>query len=302
MSQAETKSGFKSGYVAIVGKPNVGKSTLLNNLLSFKISAVTHKAQTTRHQIRGILNGDDYQIIFLDTPGLLAPKYRLQETMLAAAHRSLQEADLSLFLIQADAGQNKADFKFLEECAEHARKLVLVINKIDLVPKEELLPLIQFFHETGKVEQIIPVSALKDDGLDLLRDEIVKYLRAGVPFYSREHVTDHPERFLVAELIREQIFLRFADEIPYSTTVEIEEFKERKKSKDYVRACIYVERTSQKGILIGKKGNALKKIGSDARVEIQEVLGREVFLELWVRVKEKWRESEILLKEFGYSK
>ncbi len=302
MSTSIEKNVFKSGYVAIVGRPNVGKSTLLNNLLQFKLSSVTRKPQTTRHQIRGILHGDNYQVVFVDTPGLLQPKYKLQEAMLRVAHRALAEADLVLFMVEASAKPDATDLKHLDEIVKLTPRLLLVINKIDMIHKEAILPLMQFFHESKNIETILPVSALKSDGLDSLTKEIVAALPVGVPYYSKDQITDHPERFLVAEIIREKIFLRYGDEIPYSTTVSIEEFKERGKHKDYVRASIYVERSSQKGILIGKNGAALKEIGLLARKDIEELIGRSVYLDLWVRVKEKWRQNELMLKDFGYYK
>lgn len=288
------------GYVAIVGQPNVGKSTLLNHFLSFKMASVTRKPQTTRHQIKGILNGPGHQVVFLDTPGLLEPRYKLQEAMLQAAHRALQEADLALFMIEAKNKIDPRDQANLNQVAQLQKKIILVINKVDLVPRQNLLPLIDHYRRADGIETIVPVSALKDIGLDALRDEAIKALPVGFPFYDTEQITDHPERFLVSEIIREKIFLRFGDEIPYSTTVYIEEFKERKNRKDFIRATIYVEKKSQKGILIGKNGEALKKIGTNAREDIETTLERSVFLELWVKVKEKWRENEATLKEFGY--
>ncbi|MCH9008505.1 GTPase Era [candidate division KSB1 bacterium] len=295
-----SEHNFKSGYVAIVGQPNVGKSTLLNNLLNFKVSAVTRKPQTTRHQIRGILTGDDHQIVFLDTPGLLEPKYRLQEAMLQAVHRSLKDADMALFMVEASSEPDKHDVHHLEKVQKLSRQIILVVNKIDRISKARLLPLLDFYHKSMGVSKLVPISALKIDGLDALKQEIIAALPPGLPFYSKDQVTDHPERFLVSEIIREKIFLRYADEIPYSTTVGIDEFKEREHHKDFIRATIYIEKKSQKGILIGKKGAALRKIGQMAREEIEETLGRPVYLELWVKVKEKWRQSETLLKEFGY--
>lgn len=301
MKNAEAeKPQFKSGYVAIVGKPNVGKSTLLNNLLHFKVSSVTRKPQTTRHQIRGILTEDHFQIVFLDTPGLLAPRYKLQEAMLQAALRSVKEADLVLFIVEAATQPDPIDLENLAKIRAENSQLIMAINKVDVVKKDVLLPLIQHYHEQEKIETLVPVSALKADGLDALKEEIVRLLPAGMPFYPRDQIMDHPERFLAAEIIRERIFLRYGDEIPYSTTVEIEDFKEREKGKDFVRATIYVERQSQKGILIGKKGAALREIGAQARREMETLLGRSIYLELWVKVKEKWRDSEIILKKFGY--
>lgn len=294
------KHNFKSGYVAIVGQPNVGKSTLLNNMLHFKVSSVTRKPQTTRHQIRGILTGDNYQIIFLDTPGLLEPKYKLQEAMLQAVHRSLQDADVVLFMVEAKSEADERDLRHLEKVLKLNPRLILTINKIDRVAREQVLPLTDFYHNSMGVSTIVPISALKKDGLDRLKQEIIALLPHGLPYYAKDQVMDHPERFLAAEIIREKIFLRYGDEIPYSTTVAIDEFKERERHKDFIRATIYVEKRSQKGILIGKKGTALRKIGRMAREEIEEVLGRPVYLELWVKVKEKWRQNEMLLKEFGY--
>ncbi len=298
-SDSSDQPKFKSGYVAIVGRPNVGKSTLLNNLLNFKISAVTRKPQTTRHQIRGILTGDDHQIVFLDTPGMLEPSYKLQEAMLQAVHRSLKDADLALFIIEAGA-VSKQDLDHLKTIRELNTKLILAVNKVDIVAKGKLLPLLDFYHKQQRIDTLVPISALRKDGLEELKQELISALPAGFPFYSKDQITDHPERFLVAEIIREKIFLKFGDEIPYSTTVEIDEFKEREKHKDFIRATIFVERKSQKGILIGKNGAALKAIGQLARQDIEKALDRPVYLELWVKVKEKWRQNEIILKEFGY--
>jgi len=291
---------IKVGYVAIVGQPNVGKSTLLNNLLDFKVAAVTHKPQTTRHQIRGILNGEDHQIIFFDTPGLLEPKYKLQEAMRQAAFRSLKDADLVLFMVAATSEPDEFDTKLLNQIHDFNNSIILVLNKMDIISKNKVLPVMEYFSQLGTVKSIMPISALKKDGLDSLKEEILSALPAGQPFYDDDQIMDHPERFVVSELIREKIFQRYGEEIPYATTVQIDEFKERKDGKDFIRAIIYVEKASQKGILIGKKGAALKEVGRIARQEIEQFLERKVFLELWVKVKEKWRQDEKMLKEFGY--
>ncbi|NIR52989.1 GTPase Era [candidate division KSB1 bacterium] len=296
MAQNAEKS-FKAGYVAIVGRPNVGKSTLLNNLLNFKVSSVTRKPQTTRHQIRGILNGENYQIVFLDTPGLLEPKYKLENAMLRAVQRALTDADLVLFMVEAASMPDDRDVAFLEGTKQAC---LLIINKMDRILKKDVLPLMDFFRRFEHIQSMVPISALKLDGLDILKDEIVKALPVGPPFYPPDQITDHPERFVVSEIIREKVFQRYGEEIPYSTTVKVEEFVERKNQKDYIQANIYVEKASQKGILIGKKGAALKQIGKLAREEIEFILGRPVFLELWVKVREKWRQNERTLKEFGY--
>lgn len=286
--------------MAILGRPNVGKSTLLNNLLNFKVSAVTRKPQTTRHQIKGILNGEDHQIIFLDTPGLLEPKYKLQDAMLKAVYRALNDADLVLFMVTAAAIPDERDIAFLEKLSNIPACCFLIINKMDRIPKNQVLPMIEYYGHYQQVKSIIPISALKLDGLDTLKGEIIHALPPGRPFYATDQISDHPERFMVAELIREKIFQKYGDEIPYSITVAIDEFEERSNKKDFIRAIIYVERASQKGILIGKRGAALKNIGKLAREEIESLLGRAVFLELWVKVKEKWRQDEKWLKAFGY--
>lgn len=291
---------FKVGYVAIVGRPNVGKSTLLNNLLNFKVAAVTNKPQTTRHQIRGILTGAHYQVIFFDTPGLLQPKYKLQDAMLKAAQRALHEADLALFMVPAAAAPDPQDVLFLDQTLKVNPNIILVINKVDQIPKNEILPLMEFYSASKKITTIVPISALKRDGLEELKNEIIAALPAGVPLYSADQIMDHPERFLVAEVIREKIFQRYGEEIPYASNVIIDEFRENPGGKDFIRAIVIAEKKTQKGILIGNQGAALKQVGKEAREEIEFLLGRPVFLELWVKVREKWRQNEKALKEFGY--
>lgn len=295
-----SKKNIKVGYVAIVGQPNVGKSTLLNNLLDFKVAAVTRKPQTTRHQIRGILNGEDHQIIFFDTPGLLEPKYKLQEAMRQAAFRSLKDADLVLFMVAAAKEPDAFDTKLLNQIHDFNSSIILLLNKMDIISKNQVLPVMEYYSQLGTLKSIMPISALKKDGLDSIKEEILSALPTGQPFYDDDQIMDHPERFIVSELIREKIFQRYGEEIPYATTVQIDEFKERNDGKDFIRAIIYVEKASQKGILIGKKGAALKDVGRIARQEIEHLLERKVFLELWVKVKEKWRQDEKMLKEFGY--
>jgi GTP-binding protein Era len=291
---------FKAGYVALIGRPNVGKSTLMNALLGQKLSIVTPKPQTTRHRVLGISSGNEHQIIFLDTPGLLIPRYKLQETMVKTARSAIEEADVLLFMIEPDDKISQANHSILSELVATKKPLILTINKIDLVEKDKLLPIIDQYSQSFKLSSIIPISAIKADGLEKLKQLIIEHLPVGFPFYPLDTITDQPERFFVAEIIREKIFQKYGEEIPYSTTVTIEEFKEREQGKDYVRAVIYVERTSQKGIIIGKQGAALKKVGQIARAEIELFLGRPVYLELFVKVKEKWRQKETVLKELGY--
>jgi GTP-binding protein Era len=255
---------MKSGYVAIIGLPNVGKSTLLNALVNFKVSAVSPKPQTTRQRIIGIANGPDFQMLFQDTPGILKPRYPLQVVMESEIDAALHDA--------------------------------VVVNKIDKVAKPELLPVIQFYAQQG-FDTVIPVSALKGDGVEALRAAILTKLPEGQPYYPQDQLTTQPEKFFVGEMIRETIFTSYGEEIPYSTLVEIEEFKEQEGRKDLIRAVIYVERQSQKAILIGKGGEALKRLGSRAREKIERFLERPVFLELWVKVKDAWRKDEQFIRE-----
>lgn len=299
----QLNESFKCGYVAIIGKPNVGKSTLMNTLIGQKISIVTKKPQTTRHKILGILSSDDYQIIFLDTPGLLKPKYLLQKAMMDAAKSGIEDADLIVLMIDGqeldlnDNALKEIDFRTLKGIDKPA---FLVINKVDTVNKLELLPAIDFYSKNIPSIEIFPISALKAIGTEDLVKSIAAKLPQHEPFYPLDMVSDASERFFVSEIIREKIFELYQKEIPYSTTVEIVEFKERTNRKDFISADIYVERSSQKGILIGKNGQALKKIGELARKDVEEFLNRDVFIELHVKVREKWRGSEAWLKRFGY--
>jgi GTP-binding protein Era len=288
---------MKTGYVAIIGKPNVGKSTLLNNLVRMKISAVTAKPQTTRNRILGILTEDDCQACFIDTPGIIRPEYELQELMVKQVMTAIADADIVALMVDPWT-KDLTPYLEIWEPVKHV-PIILVINKIDLVPKPELLPLINRF-KNMQIQEIIPVSALSGDGIDELKKAIFKYLPEGEFIYPEGDVSDAPERFFVADLIREKIFEIFKKEIPYASCVLIEDFKEREEGKDFVRATIYVERQTQKAIIIGKKGAALKKVGEKARQEIEVFLGKPVYLELWVKVKEKWRKNKKFLRELGY--
>ena len=288
---------MKAGYVAIVGKPNVGKSTLLNRLLRMKISAVTHKPQTTRHRLNGILTEGEYQACFIDTPGIIEPEYELQVFMVKQIKTAINDADVIVLMVDPWSKNMNA----YPELAKSANRtpIIIVINKIDLVAKSELLPLIEKYKNMS-AREIIPVSALNGEGVDDLKGVIFKYLPEGEFIYPKDDISDAPERFFVADLIREKIFEIFKKEIPYASCVLIDDFKEREKGKDYIRAVIYVERQSQKAIIIGKQGAALKEVGEKARREIENFLGKPVFLELWVKVKEKWRKNKKFLKELGY--
>ena len=294
---------FRAGYVAIIGEPNVGKSTLMNSLLEQKISIVTVKPQTTRRRVLGILNGKGYQAIFLDTPGILKPKYLLQEAMLETVFSAIDDADLIFLMIEAghpDVDPGEKGELVLSSLKRTGKPLFLLINKIDLVQKPELLPIIDRYSKLSIFNEIIPISALNHENLDDLKATLVRYLPVGEPYFPLDAITDQPEKFFVAELIREKVFEKYRDEIPYSTEVEVVEFKEREGKKDFISAEITVERNSQKGILIGKGGVALKEIGELARKEIEEFLGRPVFLEIRVKVRQDWRRDERWLKRLGY--
>ena len=298
-AESNPQKSFRVGYAAIVGKPNVGKSTLMNRLLRQKLAIVSPKPQTTRHRILGILNGRDHQVIFLDTPGLMHPKYRLQKNMVKTAQKTMKEADLILMMVEA-TGVGTNDENVVHMLNTLKAQKFLLVNKVDLVQKNRLLPLIENFQEMALFQEIVPISALRSDGLDLLLSLILKYLPEGEPFYPPDMVSDEPERFFVSEIIREQIFIHYGEEIPYSAAVQIETFEEKPEHKDYIRAIVNVERDSQKGIIIGKGGQTLKKVGIRARENIEQFLGRPVFLELDVRVKKNWRKNDSLIKRMGY--
>lgn len=298
-----TQQPFHAGYVAIIGEPNVGKSTLMNSLLQQKISIVTAKPQTTRHKILGILSGEYYQIIVLDTPGLLKPKYLLHEQMMKFGQSAIEDADIILFMIDATnprIGPEKRNHVAFNAVNDVQKPVYLIINKVDLVKKGSLLSIIDFYSKQHQFKEIFPISALTLEGVGDLLDSVVQELPEHPPYYPLDMVSDQSERFFVSELIREKIFQKFRQEIPYSTTVEIVEFKERDGRKDFISAEIYVERGSQKGILLGKGGRALKEIGERSRKDIEKFLRRSVFLELHVKVREKWRNDKAWLKRLGY--
>ncbi|MEO0216428.1 MAG: GTPase Era [candidate division WOR-3 bacterium] len=289
---------MKTGFVAIIGEPNVGKSTLLNRLLKTKLSITSNKPQTTRYRILGILTKGDCQCLFLDTPGIIEPAYLLQEYMVKEIKEALEGADVVLWVIDPWFKVENFPPKFLKMIGD--KPVILVINKIDLVSnKNDILPLIERMKEYA-VKEIVPISALSGEGVEELENIIFRELPEGPFLYPPEELSDRPVRFFVAELIREKIFELYRKEIPYSTGVIIEEFKEREKGKDYIRATIYVEKDSQKAILIGKDGAGLKKIGEMARKEIEELVGKGVYLDLWVKVREGWRKDKRFLRELGY--
>jgi len=297
---------FRAGYTTILGRPNVGKSTLLNRLLDFRLSIISPRPQTTRRRIMGIMNKSNLQIIFLDTPGLLDPKYKFQRIMNNVIQSSIADADVLLYLVEAKKPSPESRIDIEEEIAlieksnPQKKPVLLVLNKIDLISKEYILPMMSTFADLYPFLKLIPVSALKNDGLEELIKELREIIPLHPPFYDPETLTEQPERFFVSEFIREQIFLYFREEIPYATEVQIEEFIEREKGKDLIRATIFVERNSQKGIIIGKKGETLKNIGLKSRKVIESFLDREVYLELRVKVSKDWRRREDQIKQFGY--
>ena len=302
MAEEVKRSGFKSGFISIIGRPNVGKSTLLNLLLGEKIAIVSDKPQTTRNRILGIKNHPAGQIIFLDTPGIHRAQSRLNQSMVKVALATYSEVDGVCFVVEADRSDNDENDFILETLTKIEKPVLLVINKIDLVPKGNLLPIMERYSRLRSFEQIIPISALLGDGVETFVDELLKILPEGPRLFPEDMITDLPERFLVAELIREKVFQLTREEIPYATAVMVEEFKEREeKNLIVIRATIQVERESQKGIVIGDKGRRLKEIGRLAREEIEDLLGARVFLELWVKVEKGWREDPRALRRLGYS-
>ena len=295
----------KSGYAAILGLPNAGKSTLLNTLLGQKISITNLKPQTTRKRILGILSEENFQVIFIDTPGILDPAYLLQEKMMHDVKLSSRDADVIILLldVEVDPAGNKAlnNSYVKENILKSPVKKILVLNKVDLLPQERVKYILEHFDKSGKFDEIIPLSALQNFNTQKLLQTINEFLPEGPKFYPDDIVAEQNERFFVTELIRETILEQYRDEVPYSCEVLIAEFKERENSKDYISAEIVVEKESQKAIIIGKQGGAIKNLGQASRESIEEFLERDVFLELRVKVRKKWRSSENFLKSFGYT-
>ncbi|HEX4852467.1 MAG TPA: GTPase Era [Puia sp.] len=288
---------MKAGFVNIFGKPNAGKSTLLNALMGEKLAIVSRKVQTTRHRIKGILTTDHYQIIFSDTPGIIQPEYKLHEKMMLAVRNSLEDADLALLLVDAQ-DDPQSNHELFSSLALKAPAL-LVINKTDQVSKEKKQALHEFFNGKQYAKEVVDISALKKTRIDFLLERIVHYLPEGAPFFDGDELTDRPVKFFVAEIVREKIFELYEEEIPYHSTVVVQEFKE-KNTLTKIRADIIVHRESQKGIMLGEGGRMIKKLGTEARKDIELFLAQKVFLELFVKVRPKWRDSDIFLKEYGY--
>jgi GTP-binding protein Era len=291
---------FRSGYVALVGAPNAGKSTLMNQLVRQKLAIVSPKPQTTRRRTLGIVSGEDFQMILLDTPGILEPKYALQRAMMHTVTAVLADADVACLLIDLErGGTDQVSVPEVLRSFDGAR--VAVLNKVDTIRnKDRLIPMIDTIHKMDLFGAIVPLSALTGEGVDRLIPVLIEHLPQAPPLYPVEQLTEQPERFFVAELIRERVFFLFQEEIPYSIEVEIVEFKERPGAKDFIEAVLYVEHPSQKGIVIGKSGRTIRQLGEEAREAIEGLLERPVYLELRVKVAQKWRKNEAALRRLGF--
>jgi GTPase len=288
----------RSGFVNILGNPNVGKSTIMNALVGEKLSIITPKAQTTRHRIMGIVNGDDFQIVYSDTPGILNPKYKLQESMMGFVNTALTDADVIIYVTDvSEKASNKG--AYLEKIRTSGIPVIIIINKIDLSNQTELEKAVESWHTLFPDSDIIPLSAITGFNIDVLLKSVLGKLPEGPAYFPKDQLTDKFERFFAAEIIREKILLNYEKEIPYSVEVEIESFKEEKTLLS-IRALIHVARDSQKGIIIGHKGQMLKKVGTVSRIDMEDFFGRKVFLELYVKVNHEWRDKPRMLKKFGY--
>ncbi|MDB9939281.1 GTPase Era [Cyclobacteriaceae bacterium] len=294
---SEDKTAFKAGFVSILGKPNVGKSTLMNALVGERLSIMTSKAQTTRHRIFGILSTSDCQMIFSDTPGVIDPQYKLQESMMRFVRASLEDADLILYMVEL--GEKYDDNENVKHIFENQAPKFLIINKMDQAKGSQVKDKVDYWQDIFPTAQVFPISALEKENIDELYEAIKSALPHHPPYFPQDQITDKSERFVTSEIIREKIFLNYKKEVPYSCEVEIEEFKE---AEDIlrIRAIIYVERDSQKGIIIGKSGASLKKVGIESRMDLEKFFEKKVHLETYVKVEKDWRKKEKSLKKFGY--
>jgi len=295
-----SNSEHKSGFISIIGRPNVGKSTFLNRVIGQKIAIMSDKPQTTRNKVQGVLTTDDSQLIFIDTPGIHKPKHRLGDFMMKVAQNTLKEVDLILFMVNAEEGFGRGEEFILEKFENIKTPIFLVVNKIDTIHPDKLFSVIDSYKEKYPFKEIIPISALEGNNVETLLTQIKKYMPEGPQFYPADQVTDHPERFIVSELIREKALHLTREEIPHSLAVVIEKMERKENEVVHVMATIVVERDSQKGIIIGKQGGMLKEIGKRARTDIENLLGNKVFLELWVKVQKDWRNKMTQLRDFGF--
>jgi len=295
-----TNQSFKSGFITIIGRPNVGKSTFLNRVIGQKIAIMSDKAQTTRNTIQGVLTTDDAQLVFIDTPGIHKPKHRLGDFMVKLAENTLNEVDAVMFMINAEEGFGRGDQYIIDRLASVKKPVYLIINKIDRIHPDDLFTLITEYKDKYDFKEIIPISALEGNNVDHLLEVLTDQLEEGPQYYPKDQVTDHPERFIISELIREKVLHHTREEVPHSIAVVVEKIEKNPDEKVLVQATIIVERSTQKGIVIGKQGTMLKKIGHQARRDIERLLGNKVYLELWVKVKKDWRNQERYLSEFGF--
>lgn len=293
-------NNYKSGFVSVIGRPNVGKSTLINSLIGQKIAIMSDKPQTTRNKILCVLTQDDAQILFIDTPGIHKPKHKLGEYMVKAAENTLKEVDVILFVVDATENIGAGELYIMERLESTQAPVILVVNKVDQINKQQVLPVISRYSDKLNFVGAIPISAKEKTNLDQLVEEIKKYLEEGPQYYPSDMITDQPERLVIGELIREKALHLTKEEIPHAIAVDIEEISKRNNDDLYIRATIYVERESQKGIVIGAKGSLLKEIGQLARADIENLLGSKVYIDLWVKVKKDWRNRDGILRGFGY--
>lgn len=298
----EQSNSFKSGFISIIGRPNVGKSTFLNRVIGQKIAIMSDKPQTTRNKVQGVLTLNDAQMVFIDTPGIHKPKHKLGDFMMKVAQNTLKEVDLVLFMVNAEEGFGRGEEFIIDKFQTVQTPIFLIINKIDKVHPDDLLPIIESYKEKYPFKEIIPISALEGNNVENLLEQIKDYLPEGPQYYPADQVTDHPERFIISELIREKALHLTREEIPHSIAVVIDKI-ERMENKHtiHVMATVIVERDSQKGIIIGKQGSMLKEIGKRARVDIENLLGSNVFLELWVKVQKDWRNKMSQLRDLGFN-
>jgi GTPase len=299
---SQTRSNeYKSGFISIIGRPNVGKSTFLNRVIGQKIAIMSDKPQTTRNKVQGVLTTEDSQLIFIDTPGIHKPKHKLGDFMMKVAQNTLKGVDLILFMVNAEEGFGRGEEFIIEKFQSVKTPIFLIINKIDKIHPDELFTFIESYKEKHSFQEIVPISALEGNNVEHLLTVIKKYLPEGPQYYPADQVTDHPERFIVSELIREKALHLTREEIPHSLAVVIDKM-ERRQDKDviHVMATVIVERDSQKGIVIGKQGSMLKEIGKLARIDIENLLGSKVFLELWVKVQKDWRNKMAQLRDYGF--
>ncbi|MEW8974568.1 MAG: GTPase Era [Exiguobacterium sp.] len=295
------KEGFKSGFVSIIGRPNVGKSTFLNRVIGQKIAIMSDKPQTTRNKIQGVYTTEDVQTIFIDTPGIHKPKHKLGDFMMKVATNALREVDAILFMVNVTEPKGKGDDFIIEKLKELDTPIILVMNKVDLIHPNDIPPIIESYKNELEFAAVVPISALQGNNVGPLLEEIAKILPEGPMYYPADQVTDHPERFIISEMIREKVLQKTRDEVPHSIAVAIDQIKTRENGNMVdVHATILIERDSQKGIIIGKRGALLKQIGSEARTDIEMLLGTKVYLNLWVKVQKDWRNKAGQLRELGF--